>query len=271
MEPLSEVSKRASPEVEDYMDDTPFHLQRPFGSGLKRKRVAFVPASSGGLTTTAQATLAEKPSERIGDVYLRTVLSRSSSQDPPKTDGAIASAGSTPPKEQEPPPRILCEVCNLPLPPPEPEQLSSSEPASDDAEPRRYPPNRHAASLAHQVCLAHSHPPSALDRSRMGLAYLRSRGWDPDARQGLGAAGQGIVYPLKARRKDDTLGVGVVVPKDVMAWKKEKEKEEEKVRTLDARAMRKKVAEDRRKMERLRKQMFGSVDVEKYLGSVEDG
>jgi hypothetical protein len=117
--------------------------------------------------------------------------------------------------------------------------------------------------LAHQVCLTHSHPPSHLDRNRKGLAYLSSYGWDPDARVGLGASGQGIQYPIKSKPKDDKLGIGVVLPKEADRRKKEK------VEKLDAGKIRKLHEKDKKKAERLRVDMLIRVEVlEKLHGKV---
>ncbi|KAK0751100.1 hypothetical protein B0T18DRAFT_485770 [Schizothecium vesticola] len=112
------------------------------------------------------------------------------------------------------------------------------------------------------LCLPHSHPPSALDRSRMGLSYLSTHGWDPDGRRGLGAAQQGIQFPVKAKPKEDKLGVGMAGPKKgavVVAREKE--------RLLDAGKVRKMVHEEKRRAERIRTQLCGrGGDLERYLG-----
>lgn len=77
---------------------------------------------------------------------------------------------------------------------------------------------------------------------------------------GLGAAGQGIMYPIKAKPKDDTLGVGVKVPKDLQT------RVPDKVKKLDAKATRRMALQDKRRKERLQQQFYGSSDLEKYLG-----
>lgn len=92
------------------------------------------------------------------------------------------------------------------------------------------------------------------------MSILQSQGWDPDSRKGLGISEQGIQFPLKAKPKDNTLGIGVHVPKDFVPKKKEK------TQTLDAKKVRKMVAEDRKRQEKLREQIFGNPDIEKYLG-----
>ncbi|KAK8010476.1 g-patch domain-containing protein [Apiospora arundinis] len=77
---------------------------------------------------------------------------------------------------------------------------------------------------------------------------------------GLGASQQGVQYPIKAKPKEDTLGIGVQVPKDLEKWKKEKPQK------LDAAKVRKKVAEDKKRREKLQQQFYGNPDIEKYLG-----
>lgn len=220
---------------EEQVDDVPLHHKRPFGTGLNsRKPIAFVPASDGDLSRTDDSTRA-RPSQNIGDLYLSLVL-------------PDEAKGSTPT------PVKVCEVCKLPL---------VVEPVGEggvDTDGSSRSKNHHESSLAHQVCLTHSHPPSALDRSRMGLNYLESYGWDPDARAGLGSAQQGIQFPLKPKLKEDTLGIGVVVPKDLP-------KKKEKPQKLDAGRVRKMAQEDKKRSERIQRQFYGNTDVEKYLGT----
>ncbi|RYP07473.1 hypothetical protein DL764_002480 [Monosporascus ibericus] len=232
---MADHDRYCDPYEDDPEYDIPLQDKRPFGSGLKRKRVVFVPASSGNLNTTEKSTDL-KPSKSISDLYLSLVLPKDGTQDTSRT-------------ASEPVGRTVCEVCNLPL------DESPAVPSEIQTTTRP-----HEASLAHQVCMAHSHPPSALDRSRMGMSVLQSQGWDPDARRGLGASQQGIQFPLKAKPKEDNLGIGVEVPKDFVPKKKEK------VQTYDAKRVRKMAAEDKKRMEKLREQVFGNSDVEKYLG-----
>lgn len=213
-------------------DDIPLHRKQPFGSGLKRKRVVFVPASSASLDSTEER-IKQTPSRSISDLYRSLVLPQDAERD---MRGATSEAVAPP----------VCEICSLPLH----EEPGEGKPSS----------RPHEASLAHQVCMSHSHPPSALDRSRMGMSVLQSQGWDPDARRGLGASQQGIQFPLKTKPKDDKLGIGVEVPKDFVPKKKEK------AQTYDAKKVRKMVADDRRRQEKLRQQIFGNPDIEKYLG-----
>ena len=118
----------------------------------------------------------------------------------------------------------------------------------------------HEASLAHQVCLIPSYPPSHLDRNRKGLAYLSAYGWDPDSRLGLGATGHGIRFPIKTKRKDDKMGIGMVLPKEGDRRKKEK------VEKLDAGKIRKLHEKDKKKGEKLRETFYRNDDMARYLG-----
>ncbi|KAI1470669.1 uncharacterized protein F4812DRAFT_274361 [Daldinia caldariorum] len=234
-----------SDEWSDPEYDVPLQHKRPFGSGLKRKRVVFIPASSGNLNTTEENTPAE-PSKSVADLYLSIVLPKE--KETSQSSSAESSGGATTT------PRV-CEICQLPL-----EEQESLENGSAINKKEKANSRPHEASIAHQVCLAHSHPPSALDRSRMGLNVLQSQGWDPDSRKGLGVEQQGMQHPIKVKPKNDTLGIGVQVPKNLPAKK-------EKAKTYDAKKIRKMALEDKKRHEKLRRQLYSNSDVEKYLGS----
>jgi hypothetical protein len=163
-----------------------------------------------------------KPS--IGTDYLSLVLPKTSSNDT-KSGPAI------------------CAVCKLPL-------------VDEDGKVSK----AHEASLAHQVCVAHKHPPSALDRSRKGLTYLQSYGWDPDARRGLGAAGEGMLHPISVKEKKGKAGIGSAVPKP------SKRAEQPKEKLLNAKQIRRQGVEDRKKREKLERMLFSNDELDKYLG-----
>ncbi|KAL6353509.1 hypothetical protein LRP88_14004 [Fusarium phalaenopsidis] len=203
-------------------EDIPLHHKRAFGAGLKRKRVEFVPAQDPDAGVTTTVTPAKATDTSIGDLYASIVL-----KPVPDTKESTQETAE------------ICPVCELPV-------NSTSQP--------------HEASMAHQVSLKHSHPPSALDRSRMGLRALKSQGWDPDARQGLGRDGEGMRYPIKVVAKEDTLGVGATVPEHIQ--KKEKEG---KPKPLNRKEMRQLAAKERQRNERLQGEIYGRVDVERYL------
>lgn len=234
---------RAPRDPDEYDDDIPLQHKKPFGAGLKRKRsVAFVRASDPELNTTA-STIPQTQTpgtDSVADLYLNLVMKETKDKRPEPALSEPAEA-PTPAAHQAAAP-IPCPVCNVPL---------------DSATDLR----KHEASIPHQVALSHSHPPSAIDRSRMGLSYLSSFGWDPDARRGLGAEGQGIRDPIRVRPKDDTLGLGVVIPQEYVDKAKEPKPEK-----LSIRELRRRDAEERRKGERLRDLFYRSDDVLRHLG-----
>ena len=225
--------------IQDEKGSEPEGERRVFGAGLKRKRIDFVPAA--GPSATVPPVTAPRPS--LGERYLSITLkdgapsmapSNSSSPHPKKSLENEADL-----KEY-----AVCGICKLPINGDENRWLAK--------------PEAHEASLAHQVCLEHSYPPSHLDRNRQGLKYLSSYGWDPDSRLGLGATGDGIRVPIKATAKYDTVGLGVKMPKG--------KKAENKVEKLDAKGARKWETEEKKKRARLQQTFYASEDVEKYLG-----
>lgn len=218
--------------------------QIPFGAGIKRKRIEFVPARE----PSSEATSPRITSTSAGDRYLSIVFKNGAlSQRPTAADTVASKKPSKSPSHQASDLKpTVCEVCNLPINNLDDAAFTTSTP--------------HEASIAHMVCVKHSHPPSHLDRNRQGLKYLSSYGWDPDSRRGLGTAGEGIRAPIKAKAKHDTVGLGV----DLGELKKMPEK---KRVTLDAKKARKKYQEDRKKRERLQEMFYRNDEVEKYLGN----
>ncbi|KAL4821112.1 hypothetical protein BDW67DRAFT_180658 [Aspergillus spinulosporus] len=246
-------------EDEDYF--LPLEDQRVFGAGITRKRVPFVRSSELSTLTSAPATPTATGAS-IANTYLSIVMPKEAissststtttvpTSDSPSTtshpaadtaDTADGRSHSAPP----PTPSQTCEVCHLPL---------SSSIAADKP---------HESSLAHQVCLTHSHPPSHLDRTRRGLRYLESYGWDPDSRLGLGATGEGIREPLKGKVKADTVGLGAVLPSPVSGQKKTRDK----VQKLNAKQVRKGHLDAKKKGEKLQEMFYQDDDVLRYLGA----
>ncbi|PKY03752.1 hypothetical protein P168DRAFT_290888 [Aspergillus campestris IBT 28561] len=250
----------------------PLEDQRVFGAGIRRKRVPFVRSSE--LNTTGRTSSAPPPSTapgpNIANTYLSIVLGKDKdkAQGPSQSESipptTTQSAPSSSPRDTSPPPPPRCEVCHLPLET-DPSSSSSSAPTSaEHAEEGRKEYHPHEASLAHQVCLTHSHPPSHLDRSRHGLRYLSAYGWDPDSRRGLGAPGrEGIREPLKGRLKVDTVGLGASVPSVSSAAAAKKPA---KVNKLNAKQVRKESTDSRRRGDRLREMFYQNDDVQRYLG-----
>ncbi|EGO59186.1 hypothetical protein NEUTE1DRAFT_79035 [Neurospora tetrasperma FGSC 2508] len=224
----------------DDAEDVPLHHLRPFGTGLYKQQIKFVPASDGDLDSTSSTTTkSSKPKLDVAGLYLDMVLAN---KDKNKNNDKQNENQSTQPTIVVPQQEI-CQICSLPYAP-NPESKAI-----------------HEQSFAHQSRLPHSHPPSALDRSRMGLKHLTSHGWDPDSRQGLGSAAQGIQFPIKGKKKDDHLGLGVEVPKNgQLPVPKKKEK------LLDAKKVRKMAEVEKKKAERIRKELWGrGPDLERYL------
>lgn len=209
-------------------------LQRFFGTGSKRKIVDFVAAAAPTQDLAPRTT----PPTSAGDRYLGIVLTNPA---PIEVPGCRRNAT----QQQLDPRGALCEICGLSIDIPEDATSTASA--------------NHESTIAHMVCLTHSHPPSHLDRSRQGLKYLSSYGWDPNSRAGLGPTGKGMKAPVKAKLKNDTVGLGVKM-------KGNKKTPDAKVEKLDAKRLRKKDVEDRRKWERLQDLFYRNEDVEKYLG-----
>ncbi|KAI9679270.1 MAG: hypothetical protein M1817_005289 [Caeruleum heppii] len=233
---------------EEYV--VPLQDQRVFGAGLKRKRVQFVPSGSSAPSVQPSRAHDEHHGHSIGDYYLSLVL-----PDSKRNPQAISPVVSAHQEQMNRPLTTLprCDVCHLPL---------DSDAASETIVPS--PPTTtttpaHEASLAHQVCLTHSHPPSHLDRHRKGIQYLSSYGWDPDSRLGLGVAGEGIRAPIKGKVKRDTLGIGMKLPE------KEVGVRPKKVERLDAKGVRRKEADLRKRGQKLQDLFYASEDLEKYL------
>ena len=236
-------------------DDVPLHRKQPFGAGLKRQKVEFVRAQDADVSSaTASAAVAREKAAAaaIGDLYASVVLqTKTKGQAEDSDSDGPASAPELSPKDDGALRPTVCDICSLPI------TSSISE---------------HNASLAHQVSIQHSHPPSHLDRSRMGLRTLASQGWDPDARTGLGREGLGMRFPIKVASKDDTLGIGAVIPpvegKGEKAGKQGeegKEKEKEKKKSLSAKEMKALRKQEKERAERLQNEIYGRVDVERYL------
>ncbi|POS76178.1 hypothetical protein DHEL01_v205428 [Diaporthe helianthi] len=228
----------------DDLDDVPLQHKKPFGSGLRRNEIKFIPASNED-PEVAKQQKSKSNGQSISDFYLNMVLK--------KPEPLTATT------EKEPAKPPVCDICSLPISTATEKATSSSGTTNSS---HQKPAGPHEASLAHQVCLAHSHPPSALDRSRMGMTVLAAQGWDPDSRAGLGLEGQGTQFPVKVKPKENRLGVGVVVPKDGGPAKKERERP----KLLDAKKVRKMAADDRKRADKLQRELFGRVDLEKYLG-----
>ncbi|KEY68103.1 hypothetical protein S7711_05513 [Stachybotrys chartarum IBT 7711] len=225
----------------DDEEDVPLHRKQPFGAGLKRKRVEFVPAQEPDELAVGTISSGDAmEGVMAGDLYASIVMGSASDKTAYPSHDRPGGFGKS---DEEPKPSTpICYLCSLPI------TTSVRE---------------HQASLAHQVSVAHSHPPSALDRSRMGLRTLAAQGWNPDARIGLGREGEGMRFPITATAKEDNLGIGATqIRRDADA--KAQEKPTKPLSKKERKALEKK---ERERAERLQREIFGRVDVERYLGS----
>lgn len=220
----------------------PLEDQRVFGAGIKRKRIAFVPSSTLESVTSTPTVAA---STRSHDRYLSIIQTMRNG--PPENIESPSPSATAYAK----PTRPLCPICRLPLP--------ASDPATDTANDPTTAKVSHESSIAHQVCLTHSYPPSHLNREHVGLKYLSTHGWDPDSRQGLGAKGEGIRAPLKGKVKNNTSGLGV----DTRGGGKMQKQKPPLVR-LNAKQVRQQEAEEKKRVARLRDTFYGK-DLEQFL------
>lgn len=130
----------------------------------------------------------------------------------------------------------------------------------------------HFLSTVHQAALPRAPIPSAIDRTRMGLKYMQNYGWDVDARMGLGARGEGMLFPLVPREKRDKLGLGI----DKKAEERRKKlangravAQAGEIR-LDAGKIQKLAKVEKRKHDKLQRMFYGNDEVEKYLGELDN-
>ncbi|KAL2438377.1 hypothetical protein ABEF95_008133 [Exophiala dermatitidis] len=244
---------------EDYF--LPVEDQRVFGAGIRRKKIAFVPATSSESslpTSTARTSNSASAESR----YLSIVLPKSNSEKSNENNHKAASVNARGEQAHIDPATVaganedvICPVCKQPV-------ASADGKAAMEA---------HEASIAHQVCLEHSHPPSHLDREHVGLRYLENYGWNPDSRRGLGARQEGIRIPIKPKEKKDTAGLRETLENEdhdiKTIQRKARAKKEDKVVRLNAKQVRIKDMEAKKKAEKLRRVFYGGQDLEQYLGS----
>lgn len=246
---------------EEYYE-VPLRDQRYFGAGIKRKRVHFVPSTT-SLPASPKNTSKDGSKSSASERYLAVVFKKSQSEPPLEKESAEVARDDNHQVATQSlqegiksqtiaaPTDTICDVCKLPV--------DSSHAGGSD---------KHTASLVHQICLPHSHPPSALDRKRKGINILQSYGWDPDARLGLGASNEGILHPVKAKEKRDTVGLGHGVQYEEEARIKPRKviPKPKEIKKLDAGKVRALDVEQKRKDKRLRDMFYASDDVERYLG-----
>ncbi|CAK7269183.1 hypothetical protein SEPCBS119000_003441 [Sporothrix epigloea] len=243
---LSQVEDHDKEPDDDGAVDTPLHRLPGFGTGLHRRRVAFVKAGESPASKSAPA--GSLSGGAVSDLYLSIVMGQA------KESNVTPKAHSTDAASVDKP--ATCHVCRLPL-------TTSATAAA----------HHHETCLVHQVSLDHSKPPSALDRSRFGLAIMSAHGWDPDSGRGLGANQQGIPYPVEARLRPErqALGSAPSSSRDGQSLRTRPSKvaASEPVparRRNHTRKQLRAMEEDRRRRhDRLREQIMGSRDLDKYL------
>ncbi|KAK0282041.1 hypothetical protein LTR35_007138 [Friedmanniomyces endolithicus] len=208
--------------------EVPLRDQRFFGAGVKRRRIQFVASTDESATTPSLPT---PPRDSASKRYLDIVLKASDETE------RTSSEEATSPEQR------ACEICHRPLR------------TKDAVLP-------HESSIAHQICLQHSHPPSHIDRTRRGLAVLEGHGWSPDSRLGLGAEGEGRMHPVKAVKNPERAGLGA---------RQEEAKAVKKAVMLDAGKVKLLQLEGKKKAEQLRNAFYRSEEVEKYLADDDRG
>jgi hypothetical protein len=221
----------------------PPERQCVFGAGVNHRRIDFVPAASTGVSLPVLTPPSKGPS--IADRYLSLVLTKTIPT-PAVEPEAMDTSASTEAADGPTPTTTLCSVCAAPLSP------------------------THESTIAHQICLVHSHPPSHLDRSRNGLRYLQSYGWDPDERVGLGARSEGMRFPIKPVPKHNTAGLREKVDLEATVGKKVRKESRVEAQTkpvrLNAKQVRKREKEAKLKTDKMRRALYQSDEVDKYLG-----
>lgn len=284
----------AQPDYDDEDYFVPLEDQRVFGAGIKRKRVPFVRASDDLVTTATPAPTSNTPARSVADIYSSIVLSKKLKDNTNNADNqekevladleeevspapiaTIASTKNTIDNQPKAEPQkdfvtvaegTVCEICNLPVTVTPPKETDLDEVEATSATTKHTP---HEASMVHQICLQHSHPPSHLDRTRHGLRYLASYGWDPDSRIGLGAKGRtGILQPIKPKAKTSTSGLGLTKEDEaaIAARKDLRKQQQEQRQKLNAKQVRLAHLADKKKGEKLRELFYASDDIQRYLG-----
>lgn len=237
--------------------EIPLRDQRYFGAGLKRKRIRFVPSTEQAQQKPSTSLPTTPRTSSAADRYLSIVLGQSNTTERSSSAPAGEQTAALAIQAKEP------ETAGSDTALEEPKQLNPDDGFECDVCRRRIGPKTsraaHEGSIAHQISLQHSYPPSHVDRERKGLAVLQDHGWDPDSRLGLGAKGEGILQPIKAVDNPHKAGVGARLAPAVV---------KEKPVKLDAGRVRKMEQEGKKKAEQLRKSFYMSDDVQKYLGEM---
>jgi hypothetical protein len=206
--------------MDDHQDD---EIQLPparnhFDFALRKNAVKFLPASIPQAETPQQ----KNPGSILTDFYLSRGLI---SSDKPCEDSDVPDA-------------ILCEYCKILVDP-----LKLAE---------------HQSSFQHELNRPHIYPPSAIDRTRKGVAFLQSKGWDPDSRKGLGASGEGILYPIKT--KENTAKQGLGAPERPVTLEKQPKADSKVEKKLNPRQKRRQEEQEKKRRDRQLHDLFYGKD-----------
>ncbi|KAF3926602.1 hypothetical protein AA313_de0206934 [Arthrobotrys entomopaga] len=230
-----------------------WRIAKPYGTGVKRKQIQFVPASKEDQADGIQETGRDiDPSHgtSVADYYLSLVLPKaardagSSSElshpnhgvskrraggstldkDVPfetrtdvmqsRCDNTADSLPSS--KENLDTSIVVTESYDAPVPLSSAlvERALETTAAQDQICPtckaRVTDWNSHVRTTAHMASEEHSKTPHHLNRQSEGYKHMVKLGWDPDGDRGLGAEGQGIRFPVKAKMKRNNLGIGAI-------------------------------------------------------------
>ncbi|KAJ5558262.1 hypothetical protein N7535_008476 [Penicillium sp. DV-2018c] len=252
-------------------DDEDYYLPpeqvRPFTSGVRRKRVQFVRSSD--LDTTTTATPSETTTTNTKYQYSTKYTNPSTAIAITTTNPPTIRATSRyqPRNRNHPTTRTLLllleDMRNLQSPPrpnanhPKHRLTNKSKSKSKSKSTQTQTPPSPRSIPSPPTLPNPLPPPSHLDRTRAGLRYLSTYGWDPDSRLGLGAAGrEGIREPIKPRVKHDTAGLGTGLDEDGDRVRSDRipvPAKVQKKKQLNAKQVRKSVIEERRRAERLRR------------------
>jgi hypothetical protein len=198
-----------------------------FDYGFRKNAVKFLPASLPEAETPQQ----KNPGSLLTDFYV--------------SQGLISS--DVPNEDSDAPDAVLCEYCRILV-----------DPAKLD---------EHQSSFQHELNRPHIYPPSAIDRTRKGVTFLQSKGWDPDSRKGLGASGEGILYPIKPKENSAKKGLGA--PERPVALTTQPKPDSKVEKKVNPRQKRKLEEQEKKRRDRQLHDLFYGKDndLDAYFGS----
>ncbi|KAK6544586.1 hypothetical protein TWF694_001274 [Orbilia ellipsospora] len=197
-----------------------WRITKPYGTGVKRKQIEFVPASKEDQADGSQETGRNIDPSRgtsVADYYLSLVLPSKAAPDAGNSSElSLPNPEESKRRAENLDPSTETEGYGNTVPPGSAvvEQPLETSAALDQICPtckaRVTNWNSHVRTTAHMASEEHSKTPHHLNRQSEGYKHMVKLGWDPDGDRGLGAEGQGIRFPVKARMKKDNLGIGAI-------------------------------------------------------------